>query len=306
MNTIRKFNHSIKQDGVYVFITQEPSQTSYANVVVYESNDGKNYISDALKDNNSFIGTPSYKHKIWVFGVRLWIAGVYSKNDIVWHKGQSYLCVATTTSDEPGASSDWNKPTPDEVQSAGNLIQTTQGDAASDYFFTPVLSESTGDFVLLNRGNHNWNISYTEGVITNITLNDYNMGRLESWSVNDNTFNFTTPEDGAYILTIVTDNDATHYIEVYDFTDIENCYLELVRTVLCDCIDCNDCPGPQYQRALTFSNMYMLIRDILYSDRWAAGGFVSTEILRSDYVTMYGIIIEKLKEVSSKCNCNDR
>ena len=161
-------------------------------------------------------------------------------------------------------------------------------------------------FNLTRHGDHNWKIVYNNGTMLSITLRDYSLSEIRKYpNINSDTFYIETTEDGLYIAEVLADDNTTHYVEIYDFTDTEECYLKLMRNVLCECLDCDDCPGENYTRALTFANLYLLVRDIAYADRWSSGGFTNTETLRTERVADYGVIVEKLKMMVSKCTCND-
>ena len=276
-------------------------KTKYAIVLVAENKKGALTLepTDIPHQFSAVAGTELLLHFYAVHN-RIPTAGMV-ENDCLWQDDKVYRCLTRGQtrypSDDP---TNWQMLT----NSTAALIDTAPNVSLKYHTYFRAVSVS-GDFQLINNGDHSWTINSDIGNMTKIILKTYDLVETAVYNFNDDTFTLLTPSDGLWIAEITMADGTTNYVEIYDFTEIERCYLDLMRNTLCECIDCKDCPDEGYTRALTFANMYLLIRDIAYADRWAAGGFTSTEILRTDYVNTYGMLIEKLKLMSDNCTCNE-
>ena len=61
-----------------------------------------------------------------------------------------------------------------------------------------------------------------------------------------------------------------------------------------------------YERALNYVNTYYLLRDIIYADQSVLIGMISTDVLRAEYLSSIGLLVEKLRILSNECACNDK
>ena len=311
MPTIPKeFAQLVYQSGNYMHTEDKtdwsnlPLTGSYATVMVGEdlSKPGE-FTLDPTDIPHRFPAVVGAKGVVYFYLVTKAVTGKSSPAlSCIWEDDKVYytdLGVAGPPSETPVG---WHLMTNADISYLDNDASRPLGFTNYIYFRATSVA---GDFQLTNHGEHSWTIDSTNGNMTKIILKTYDLVETAVYNFNDDTFTLLTPSDGLWIAEITMADGTTNYVEIYDFTKIEQCYLNLMRTTLCECIDCEDCPDEGYTRALTFANMYLLIRDIAYADRWAAGGFTSTEILRTDYVNTYGMLIEKLKLMANKCTCDE-
>lgn len=301
----------VYQDGAYINTLDRTDPKLSPPVVlvvvpVAEEGSDSKYVLYSKEKDNSFLSVIETEYHLWFYWLKTNPAGSIL-NNLLWENEKVWRCVSPTSALPSVSPGMWEEVNDSRISDfdnpAADLLKKT------DQYFKAMYSVSTGDFSLLNLGKHEFKIKYNYGKINKVILYYYDYTIHSSYSVDSDTFTITMPHDGAWVLQVETTNTnsekKTNYIEIYDFTDIEACYLKLLKDVICDCMDCDDCPGENYTRAVTLALLYTTIRDILYSDRMVAGGFASTETLRATYIQTYGLLIKKLSLMTSRCTCED-
>ena len=332
---IKDYTHLVTQEGNYVVFSRSGyieffpvfpqtagghtyTQADTRDCLVTEDLVTGSITTNFRNDNDSvdgssvirtFLGTIATDFQMNMYGVQQWSAtpgSAYVLDDIVWSDHNCWKAIVTT----PNAANvptltnaDW------DIIDSGNILtafNTHPDEMSNSYAYRPVYSPAQGNIQVLKIANHSFEIRWLgTGSSVSYVAKNYKGGIVEEGNITSNLIEFRPTVDGVYYLEILIDTGVLHYAEVYDFTDTEKCYLDLMKNVLCKCVDCNDCPGPEYDRALNYANTYLLLRDVVYADQSVSVGLTSTEILRTQYINIIGMLIDKLVLMSSNCSCSD-
>ena len=240
-----------------------------------------------------------------MYGVEKWIDKGWKSGDIVWHEHRVWEANSkTTTGDAPPSpnNSNWFE----IVANNSDRLDVLDVSQHNTYFYRPVYTPTNGNITIVKKADHHFEIRWNgSGQMIYYVAKDYNLKPVAEGEVTGNVAEFFPEEDGAYSIEITLDYGMKHYAEIYDFTDVEKCYLDLMKNTLCQCLDCNDCPGDDYDKALNYANTYIMLRDVIYSDQSVLAGLTSTDTLRKDFIQIMGTLIKKLKIMASKCSCDN-
>lgn len=249
-----------------------------------------------------FLGIIHQEYHIRMYAAQKWkYDKAYTPLYIIYHnKKYWYTELGAPIGEEPGISTNWKRIS--DSQADRELLDTIH--LKMDGYFTPVYSPDIGNFRIIKTGDHQFSVEWIgDDAASYYEIRNYKDELIKEGTVPaDGIVSFVTPQDGIYTVAFYV-METMHYAEVYDFTDSEKCFLELMQNVLCECVDCDDCPGEHYERALNFTNIYLLIRDIIYSKSAMAMGLVDDTILRTKYISIMGIALQKLNIMQDSCLC---
>jgi len=317
LTKIKRYQHLITQDGVYVHLFDEDRvgtstitwpilgyiRTEVVDCMVVETNATGTYEIFFRDEGKAFLSTVSDDYHIWMYGIpRHVVAAAYILDDIVWSDESVWKCAGGTSTTPSVSNPLWLQITDantDELNSHDDELK-------NDYFYRATYAPADGNITVIKTGDHTFTVIWngTDNVDSWI-LRDYEGGVVDYGSAASNSLEFLLTEDGAYTVDLILDTTDVHYAEIWDFTDAEKCYLDLIKNVLCDCVECDDCPGPLKNKALHFVTTYQLLRDAIYVDQAARVGLVSTETLREEYIATMGLMIKKLGLLINDCTCTD-
>lgn len=247
-----------------------------------------------------FLGNVNVEYHIRMYAAEKFISGTSAIiNNIYWFDSLLWICNDNNPEDPEASSADW------DLISVKDLSPLNYIPIKMDGYFEPVNSPPEGNFNTTKLADHSFEITWLgDGNVTEVALYDYRDRHITTTTdILNNTIEYLMKEDGAY-TSVWTVDGIKNYVEIYDFTDAEKCFFELMKTTLCDCIGCEDCPGPEYIRALEFTNMYQTIFNKIYADRAVNLGMVSTETKRTGFVEAAGIAIKKLSIMVQDCTCS--
>lgn len=319
LTQIKDYTHLITQQSTYVYLHDQDQDNvstinwiglapaGRANIVdcmvwMDRANPGiyKINFRDEVKKFMSSIGVD---YDIWMFGIsRHLVANPYVIGDIVWDDEAVWKCLANTSTTPSLTNAAWVQIT----ETNTDLLLGYDVDLSNMYVYRPVASATVGNVKVTKTDDHKFTIEWLgQGYIVHYALRDHNGILIEEGDVNGVEIDFIISKDGVYYVELQMDDRSFQYVEIYDFTDTEKCYLVLMKSVLCDCADCNDCPDKNYERALNYANTYLTLRDIVYSDQSQLIGLTSTDTLRAEYIAAIGLLVEKLRILSSECACNN-
>ena len=307
LNKVKAFQQLGRQDGSYLYINDRSdwpilgfSDGDLVNCsVLYLNGDESNRVLNADGDGVRFSIVAGDEYVIYTYGVVPWVSGAYVVDDLRWHDDSIWKALIDTSS-VPGTGAEWREVTFMNAEEL-NAIST---ELTTNIYSKPVYENPLGSYSVKKTSDHVFKVTWNrdEDIVSSRLL-DYTNTFIKDILPEDNTVTVTLEKDGVYIVEVMTVEGVLHYTEIYDFTDSEKCFLDLVVNVLCECVDCNDCPGPQYNRALNYVNTYQLIREIVNADRAVDNGLLSSEILRSDFVSSLGLLITKLGLMVNECVC---
>ncbi len=315
MDIYNDFNFLFSQVGYYISATDRSDWTALPenrNEVglamvwaTYDNDTDGLYSITAYEDQLKFLASVNQEYHIRMYAAELWISGSATvSTQIYWYNNLLWICNLTNPAGLPAPepSNEWTQVT------SQNLVALDVAGAIKekmDGYFSLVYSPATSNFRIVKTDDHTFTVEWIgEGTATDYIVYDYNLVELDSGTVSGDKIEILFGKDGLYVVSFKVD-DILYYIEIPDFTDSEKCFLELMRTTLCECTSCDDCPGPLYQRALNFSNLYLLIRDFVYANTAVALGLIDATILRTEYVQALGIVMAKLFIMSDKCTCSE-
>lgn len=301
-----QFNFLFKQEGSYVTIQDRvvwgidgfPTKDGYHLAMSWcEYNNGDDvntYQFIVMKDALRFLGITSQEYHIRIYAEQEWklsIAG-YPQDNVVWHNDKYWYALIPNT-EEPGTTiNDWKEIVDGDDSKLDGVTYKMDG------YFIPVNTSEQSNFIITKTDDHKFTVQWIgDGDAAKYNLLDYKTNPIASGDVQNNTHDFEFEKDGLYIVEYLI-GGISHYAEIYDFSDSEKCFLDLMRDVLCECTDCDDCPGKNYERALQFINFYQMIRDMSCVNQ-----SVDSSILRSDYINHLGLIIAKLALMVDSCLC---
>ena len=254
----------------------------------------------------SYLNIFDTDYHIWAFALQRFNPLETVDIDVLrWYDYTVWKSLQNGNNTTPMEGSHWTEVTSDTIED----FQSVDSEVflETDMYYRPVQNTTLGQFSLRKIGDHRYSIIYNglDYEITEHALYDYKNVLIGAWKSAEpyTEIQIVTPKDGVYYVQIELSDGTTQYIEIYDFTDAEECFLHLVKNVLCECIDCNDCPDASYKRLLTFVNLYVLIRDIVYADRMVNVGLLSNDVLRTDWLTSLGMLISKLAIMTEQCIC---
>jgi len=322
MNTNYLFNFLLTQRGNY---NELADRTDYnilgpnyrdgiAVLVVTEINNSGDY---TLYDREEWpLLIPNIfgaEYHYFIYAVVKWLAsGSYNQGDIVWYDDgngnlNAWVSKQNGNTQIPAEGSYWTALDNDLSQ----LDSYTPPDPRlkADFYYRPVTSSTLDMFTLNKTAPHSFSLYFNSSseLIDEISLFDFLGNLITTIDIEPDAGDctFTTSEDNVYFLVVTTDQGNQYIVNVYDLSDIEACYSDLVDNVLCECVDCNNCPGDKYYRALNFVNLYTTIRDLIYSDSFVNYGLIETGHVRSDWLNKLGVIVTKLKLLANDCTCNN-
>ena len=319
MDIYREFNFLFGQSGSSILVDDRSDwesgeltgwEEATTAVIMVDTADELSFDLDTLNPTDKRFTIPvnvGEEHHIRMYALRIWEVGTnVIANEVYWYNSLAWVSQNAGILDVPALSNpQW------EVLDESNLTTLDHVDAgvvATDGYASTVLSSPLGDFAVTKVEDHKFRITnYTGSDIDEVTIADYRTEILSpqpSMELSTETVDITFSEDGVYVA-IIDIGTEKHYIEIYDFTDTEDCYISLVQKVMCECVDCEDCTSPVYNRALTFLNIYQMVKDIVYTDRYVYSGMASTESLRTDTLTELGTLVDKLKLMAENCTCSE-
>jgi len=317
LTKVKKYQHLITQEGAYVQLFDEDllgtstidwpiltyNRSQVVDCMVVEEGASGTYNVYFRNEDQKFLSSVNNDYHIWMYGVPIFTIGpTYNTGDIVWYDEAVWKCLSNTATIPSVSNPLWLQITDANTDE----LNTHPDDLKNDYFFRAVYVTSDGDYTLVKTDDHQFSLVWNgSGNILSYTVRDYQGALVETGSATSNTLTFTFTEDGAYYVELTIDDRSIHYVEIYDFTDAEQCYLDLIKNVLCECVECDDCPGPLYNKQLHFVTTYQLLRDAIYVDQAARIGLVSTETLRDEYINTMGLMIKKLGLLIEDCTCTD-
>lgn len=312
MAQFKEYQQIISQQGNYVRLddrTVWPMSTleirdDFVDCMVYTT-DASNYkVSFRDDEDKKFLGDIGIDYSIYMFLVQRWVVGPYNVDDIVWHDQRVFKCT-TVNPGEPGV--DLNK-WKEIVEGSDTLadMATIQDSHSRILLYKPSYSPSTGNIKVDKLNDHEFHVIWLgDGNVSSYIVKDYNQNTIQGEEpANTNTIDLVFDKDGVYIIELLMDDGSTNYAEVYDLTDAEKCHLEMMKNILCECIDCDDCPGENYNRALNFVNMYNVLRDMIFVEQAIAVGLVSTQVLDVERISMIGLLVAKLALLTDNCTCS--
>jgi len=316
LNNVNLFNFLLTQNGNYNVMED---QTDYSGLPVPLVREDIAVVAVTQIDEEvtynlftrdewplSYLNVSNSDYHIWTFALQRFNPAETVDIDVLrWYDYAVWKSLQNTNNTTPLEGSYWTQVTSDSIEDFQSV--DSEVELESDFYYRPVDSTSLGQFALTKTGDHIYSIIYN-GIVYEMEswkLYDYKNVLIGEWEPNDSTrqIQVVTPEDGVYYVQIELTDGTTQYVEIYDFTDAEACFFNLVKNVLCECVDCNDCPDASYKRMLTFLNLYVLIRDIVYADRAVNYGLLSNDTLRTDWLTSLGMLIDKLAIMTSECIC---
>jgi len=269
---------------------------------------------DPSEINLSFYDSPirfnvdmTKEYELFLYLVVKWKEGAYVPGQIVWDEDSVWECTAPTST-KPHQ---FERLIPPWTKIIDNNIDRLNGltEAYSAHYYikpTTVVGElQAGNIAVTKVDDHKFKVEWlSTGDLTAVDLFDYSSNYIRTLSPADNQVTVELEKDGVYYLSMNINNGTIHYAEIYDFTDAEKCYLNLMRDILCNCLTCEDCPGKNYERALNFANMYQLLKNMVSSDQIIRAGIITTDVLRGEYIEMMGLMIAKLAILTESCLCD--
>lgn len=277
--------------------------------------------------NNKTFKFRAYLTPIWDSG------GTYNAGTngmILFHYTEFYQQSLDAPSGEPGAvgTTGWDKLDVGETGIATDealeaLFETALKTGSFDYGYTDEsITISCSDFVLSKADDHEW-------TVTNNSGNDVNSVELKKYDgeILDDELEFDGTSlsidldiyegggDGVYILKIAHGSPREDYtwLVIYDFSDAENCYVQLFRYVICKCSDPCDVPCNEQNEVEQRKNDMILIKGLMeainkyiYVDMWQAAGVLKITDTREKFISQVGDMIDKLSIVVGRCGtCDD-
>lgn len=316
MATIREdFNFTLSQSGNYNYMIphytfSNPEQYGY--MVFIQPYDGSalidtgQIITGEHEDELRYNTTDDTIYFMYATAIIKYdVSPAPNIGEVRYYDGNVYkaLDAGATTEPPSDCSASWLLITSDnidEIYGAGGIFRERE------MFMMHVPSLIVRTFNLTQTGDHTFSVSVNEVyTVDHAELLKYTGELVETYDNIENTFEFTTPNDGVYYLKIYMTEASVQYVNVYDFTDINKCYYKLITDVLCECGDCGECPGKNYQRALDFSNAYLLLRDIIYTESSVNFGLTDSSVLDTQWLNMVGLLMAKLNIMTENCICND-
>jgi len=302
------------QDSNYIYVSDrsvwpiggQPQESFVLCGVWYLTEDPSSIKTSFFDEQIRFNVDMTKEYELFLYLVKKWVAGAYAVGDIVWHNDYLWKCVRSTLLEPPTppkAVEEWEMITEENIEELNTL-----GEIYSDHYFikptTTVGETQAGNLTVTKIDDHkfqvNWNVG---GVVISAKLLDYKSDFVKDLVVSNNIIPVELEKDGAYSVSLRLDDNTTHYAEIYDMTDAEKCYLDLIKNILCDCLTCEDCPGENYERALNFANMYQLLMNMLIADQVVRVGLMTTDVLREEYLSSIGLLIAKLAILTGSCLC---
>ena len=224
---------------------------------------------------------------------------------VVWYADDAWVTTPGTSSITPPSLShaDWTQ------IGESNYSAFTAGipsNLQNNYIYAAMSTVEDGNFSVKKTADHAFTVEWiAAGTAVSYKLLDFEGTEISEGTVIDNKVDLVMEKDGVYVVQFLMSDSSIQYADIYDFTDSEKCYLNLMKNTLCDCIDCEDCPGPEYARALNYVNTYILLRDIVYVEQSINVGLTSTSTYKSEYVKIIGMLINKLSLLTKKCGCDE-
>lgn len=317
---IKDYTHLISQEGNYIYFHDEDqanvstinwtplfpfTRANTVDCIVWMDRSVPGTYDVNFRDEpKKLLGTVGADYDIWVYGIRKHVTGAaYVIGNIVWLGESVWHCQANTSTTPSISDPTWIE----IIETNTDYFLGYNADMSNMYAYRPVASLIEGNISVTKTGDHQFTITWlSTGTISAFSLRDYNGVVVEYDSgLAVTELDFVLTQDGVYYVEMGLSDGSTHYAEIYDFTDTEKCYLDLMKSILCDCIDCHDCPGKNYERALNYANTYSLLRDIVYADQSQLIGLISTDVLRQKYIKSIGLLVDKLRILSNECTCND-
>jgi len=240
------------------------------------------------------------QYNIFNYGVPKW-PGSAVTGDIVWLADKVWKCLSTTGY-APDYNQYWEEVNEDNIDELNAIGESR----SSNYYYYSQAVDPSDDIFIEKTADHKFIIQWLgSGNITKAMLLDYNGEWIRDLEFLENTIDLLLLEDGAYSVQLIFDTEAINYGEVFDFTDSEKCYLNMLVNTICECNSCEDCTDEMLNRILTFISTYQMIRDIVNANLAVNTGLVSTEVLRTEYMGALGLLMAKLNLMVNQCTCND-
>ncbi len=313
LNTYNDFNFLFRQTGYYIYAEDKslwgtgtlPERVNVGLAMVWTfdppEEPNPSYYYTAREDDLKILGEVGIEAHIRMYAANKWRTGDTSVQDtIYWYDNELWIAITSTTED-PSIGMKWT------VITNTNLYELDVRDINQkmDGYFVLISATVGGNFKVTKTADHQFTVDWiSEGVATEAKIYDYKMTLLDTQDLIDNHLSYKFETDGLYIVSFLVD-DVEYYTDIYDFTDSEKCFLRLMVDVLCECISCDDCPGENYNRALNYSSLYILIRDIVYSKKASDMGLTDETILNEEYNLALGLVMQKLHIMQSDCLCNN-
>ena len=309
---MKQLRYLVWQDGNYVRMEDRTDWSAYGIVkddivqcLVWGAVDGSfvnvNFVDD---DNKEFIANILEEIYINMFIIYKWKPGGIAAGEFRAYNDSLWLALTNTTT-VPGTSTDWTEITSVNVSMLDSFI-TTYPDQVVEYLFKPVYTTINGDLNIEKVADNEFRITWHgSSPIVSATLRNYRNEYIDTLQTEPDGISVSLEEDGVYIVSMTLQDGSVSYVEIYNFTSAEKCFLDLVINVFCSCADCNDCGGENYDRMINFLNTYTIIRDMVYVDRAVNLGLTATDIIREDYLLALGVLVDKLRIMTSECTCNN-
>ena len=316
---IKDYTHLISQESIYVYLRDEDQsnvstinwtglapagRTNIVDCMVWMDRAVPGIYNIHFRDEvKKYMSTIGVDYDIWMYGISRYIVGnSYVIGNIVWLNEEVWSCLVNTSTTPSLTNVNWVQ----IIETNTDLLLGYDVDLSNMYVFRPVNSPALGNISVTKTDDHKFTVKWLgQGTISHYALRDYNGKLIEEDDMSGVEIDFIITQDGVYYVEMQMDDRSFQYAEIYDFTDTEKCYLVLMKSVLCDCVDCKDCPDKNYMRALNYANTYLTLRDIVYADQSQLIGLVSTDTLRTEYLAAIGLLVEKLRVLSDECACSN-
>jgi hypothetical protein len=240
-----------------------------------------------------------------MFIVDKWVSGSTTVTDqFIAHNDGLWRALADTTT-EPGTSASWVEITESNTLLLNNFISSFP-DRVVEYLYKPSHVVINGELNIEKASDNEFSVYWHgDSPIVSAELRNYRDEYIRDLTPSPSQIDITLEEDGVYIVAMTMEDGNDNYAELYNFTSAEKCYLDLVINVFCACSTCNDCGGENYDRMINFLNTYTIIRDMVYVDRAVNLGLTASDIVRDDYLLAIGVLVDKLKLMTSECTCDN-
>lgn len=305
----KRFENLLKQEGNFLYVRDKSvwPVESYAETEVvscavwYHTNDSLIIYKDFYDETTRFLIDMATDYDIFVYLVPKFTISALA-GEIRWHGDKVWKCLLDTSEEPLNNSSYWQEIDElniDELNALGEPL-------TAHYHYNGSFTTIEGELAVTKTADHSFTVKWLgEETVVSAILRNYKMEKIVELYPIDNIITVTPEDDGVYIVEFTLNTESVHYAEVYDFTDSEKCFLNLMVSVFCECTSCDDCPGSAYDRALNFINTYIMLRNIINADRSVDVGLVSSQVLRTDYTSMLGLLLDKLSIMVSECTCDN-
>ena len=252
---IKWYTHLVTQEGAYVILSRKGNTESFTkfppiydsgttvDCMVVENTENGNITINFRNDTDSpdgvdvvrkFLGTLDEDFRINMYGVPKWVATppvAYTKDDIVWDDQKAWKANTLNPVNKPSSfNAEWIEITDVNADTA---FDTYDKDLSNTYIYRPVATSSQGNIRVLKTSDHEYEVHWLGlGNASKYVISDHNHLKIDEGEVIGNVVKFTSPKDGVYSVELTVDTDEKHYAEIYDLTDVEKCYLNLM----------SDCP----------------------------------------------------------------